>query len=372
MDSLTPVTVPSDPRPRGARPRLLAGLAIIVLAGGIGWLVYRWWFTGAKDAQTAGGNDAVLVVTARVIQQDVPFYAEGLGRVHPLNSVLVRSQVDGQIGEIAFQEGQEVHAGDLLVQIDPRTYQAAVAQAEAKRAQDVAQQDSARKILADNTALIAKGAIDQQSYDVQRAVVAQLEALVRADDAAVAAAGLQLEHTRITSPIDGRAGLRLVDRGNLVRASDPAGLVVINQVRPMAVVFTLPERSLPQIAGGLAADPARPPLAALAIDRDNQAVLDAGELAAVDNQIDETSGTIRCKAVFPNRSLGLWPGQFVNVRLLTATRKEALTVPASAVQPGPDGYFVFALRADQTVEVRLLKVAQIENGIAVIDRGLTV
>jgi multidrug efflux system membrane fusion protein len=370
---------PPAPRPPAAtrpptRNRLLTGTVVLLLIVGGAWAIHWWWFAAAnaKSAHTTADSDAVLVVTATVTRQDVPFYVEGLGRVRALNSVLLRSQVDGQISEIAFKEGQEVHAGDLLVQIDPRAYQAAVEQTAAKRAQDVAQRDSARKIHTGNTALLAKGAIDQQSFDVQQGVVLQLEALVQADEAAAAEASLQLEHTRITSPIDGRAGLRLVDRGNLVRASDPGGLVVINQVQPVTVVFTLPERSLAQITKGLSVDAGRPPITVLAIDRDNQAILDSGELAAVDNQIDETSGTIRSKALFPNARSGLWPGQFVNVRLLTETRKAALTVPAGAVQHGAGGTFAYLVRPDLTVEVRPLEVAQIEEGVAVIDHGLVV
>jgi len=179
-----------------------------------------------------------------------------------------------------------------------------------------------------------------------------------------------LERTRITSPIDGRAGLRLVDRGNLVHASDAAGLVMINQVQPIAVVFTLPEDQLQRLRLAPQADVAAPPLTAVASDRDNRAVLDTGRLAAIDNQIDESSGTIRCKALFDNPQLALWPGQFVNLRLLTETRSAALTVPAAAVQHGSDGYFVYVVRADLTAELRRVKVAQVENGVAVIDNGL--
>jgi multidrug efflux system membrane fusion protein len=312
-----------------------------------------------------------LVVTATATRRDVPFYAEGLGRVRALNTVLVRSQVDGQITEIAFKEGQEVRAGDLLVQIDPRPFEAALKQKASKCDQDQAQLDSARKILASDTTLQAKGMIDQQAFDVQQASVRALEALVAADEAAVGEAGLELEHTHITSPISGRAGLRMVDRGNLVHANDAAGLVVINEVQPITVTFTLPERQLQQIGGGRQPEGgAGSPLLATAFDQDYRGVLDAGQLAAVDNQIDEATGTIRCKALFPNEHLALWPGQFVNIRLLTETRKAVLTIPAAAIQQGTAGYFTYVVGRDLTVEPRPLKVAQIEGDVAVIDEGL--
>ena len=367
MDSRPPVPEPMPvSRPPSAGLRLAAGVVLLVLVAG-GWWAWQRRLPAAANAGRAAGADAALVTTARVVRQDVPFYAEGLGRVRALNTVLVRSQVDGPITEIAFKEGQEVRAGDLLVQIDPRSFEAAARQAAARLAQDQAQLDSAKKIFANNTALIAKGAIDQQAFDVQQASVRQLEAVVQADEAGVAEAALQLEHTRITSPIDGRAGLRMVDRGNLVHANDAAGLVVINQVQPIAVALTLPESELPRLGANLTTGEKAP---ATAFDRDNAAALDTGELAAVDNQIDETSGTIRCKAVFANARLTLWPGQFVNVRLQTGMRPAALTVPAGAVQHGPDGDFVYVVGARLTAELRPLKVARVGNGMAVIDAGL--
>jgi multidrug efflux system membrane fusion protein len=371
MDSRQPVieSATGQRRSPSGRNRVLTGAVLLLFVAGGCWMVQRRLSASAK-ANGPVAVDAVLVKTAQATRQDIPFFVEGLGRVRPPNTVLVRAQVDGQIAEIAFKEGQEVHTGDLLFRIDPRAYQAAVEQDAAKRAQDVAQRDSARKISAGNAALLAKGAIDQQSFDVQQAEVMRLEAVVQADEAALAEAQLQLERTRITSPIDGRAGLRLVDRGNLVHANDAAGLVVINQVQPIAVIVTLPERQLRQINVSPQADGTVPPLAVTAFDRDNQEVLDTGRLAAIDNQIEEASGTIRCKALFPNERLALWPGQFVNVRLLTETRKAALTVPASGVQQGADGYFTYVVRSDLTVELRPLKVAQVENGIAVVDEGL--
>lgn len=346
---------------------MLLGAGLVLAVMGAGW----FWQHHSNSAAKPVRSDAVLVVTALVTRRDVPVYAEGLGRVRPLNSVLVRSQVDGQIAEVAFHDGQEVHAGDLLVQIDPRSFEAVLRQRQAKREQDQAQLDSARRIYESNRTLRAKGAIDQQAFEVQEAATRQLEALVQADEAAVMEASVELEHTRITAPISGRAGLRLVDRGNLVRASDATGLVVINQVQPISVSFTLPERQFAQVTAAIrqAAGEASG-LAALAVDRDRRLTLDSGQLEAVDNQIDEASGTIRCKARFANEALALWPGQFVNIRLLVETKKAALVIPAAGIQQGPDGYFAYVAKSDHTAEFRALKGVQVVGGIATFEAGL--
>jgi membrane fusion protein, multidrug efflux system len=259
----------------------------------------------------------------------------------------------------------------LSLQIDPRPYQAALDQAVAKQNRDQAQLAYAEKIRNRDTGLFDKKILDRQSLDLQQATTAQLEALVKADEAAVANAKVQLEFTKITSPIDGRVGLRLIDRGNIVHANDQAGLAIITQLQPISVVFTLPESNLREITKRLRADATKEPFVVLAMDRENNQILDQGEFGAVDNQIDETTGTIKLKAVFQNRQLDLWPGQFVNVRLLVDTHRQALVLPSSAVNPGPNGDFVYVIRPDLTAEVRAVKIGFSEGGFTTIENGLT-
>ncbi len=239
-------------------------------------------------------------------------------------------------------------------------------QTEAKKAQDESQLANARLDLQRDAELVAQKIATQQAYDTQKALVGQLEATVKADQAAIDSAKVQLDYTTINSPLDGRTGIRLVDQGNIVHATDANGLVVITQLRPISVVFTLPEQSLTDIQKAMSSNE----VSVLAVDRDNTTQLGEGKLAVIDNQIDTTTGTIRLKATFANDDLRLWPGQFVNARLLLATRKDGLVVPASAVQRGPDGSYIFVIKDDQSVEVRPVKVAQIEKGEALIDQGL--
>jgi len=266
--------------------------------------------------------------------------------------------------KVAFAEGQDVKAGDLLAQIDPAPFRAALEQAEAKKAQDAAQVANARIEL--DRDLSAASAVARQVIDTQKALVDQLAAQVNADQAAIDSANIQLAYTTITSPLDGRTGLRLVDQGNIVHTTDANGLVVVTQLKPISVIFTLPEQNLPAIQK----EHATGDITVLAVDRDNRTVLASGKLAVIDNQIDPTTGTIRLKATFPNEDLRLWPGQFVNARLLLTTRKGGLVVPASVVQRGPNGAYAFVIKTDQTVAVQPIKVAQIENGEALIDEGL--
>jgi multidrug efflux system membrane fusion protein len=312
------------------------------------------------------GSFAVPIIPGVVQQKDVPIYLDGLGTVQAFNTVTVRTRVDGQVVKIAFVEGQDVHAGDVLAQIDPAPFQAQLDQNIAKKAQDEAQLAIARLTLNRDKELLTNKILAQQDYDTQQAMVDQLDATIRGDQAAIDNARVQLGYTTIAAPLDGRTGIRMVDQGNIVHANDSNGLVVITQLRPISVTFTLPEQNLQLIQQHL---PASGGLTALALDRDNRATLSEGKLAVIDNQIDITTGTIRLKATFANEDLKLWPGQFVNMRLLLETRQGPV-VPASVVQRGPDGEFAFVISNDLTAQVRKIKVAQIDRGQALIEEGL--
>jgi multidrug efflux system membrane fusion protein len=297
---------------------------------------------------------------------DVPIYLDGLGTVQAYNTVLVRSRVDGELVKVAFTEGQDVKIGDVLAQIDPAPYQATLDQAVAKKAQDEAQLANARLDLKRYADLLATDGTTQQTFDTQKSLVDQLEATVKADQAAIDSARVNLDYTTIRSPIDGRTGIRLVDQGNIVHASDTSGLVVLTQLRPISIVFTLPETALPK----LQLRRNQFDYAVIALARDDTNVLATGQLAVVDNQIDTTTGTIKLKANFANENLRLWPGQFVNTRLLLAIHTNGVVVPVSVVQRGPEGAFAFIVQDDGTAKMRPLKVAQIDNGLALIDNGL--
>jgi multidrug efflux system membrane fusion protein len=311
-------------------------------------------------------TNAVPVIAGTVEKKDVPIFLEGLGTVQAFNTVTVRSRVDGQVVRIAFVEGQDVHAGDLLAQIDPAPYQAQVDQNVAKKAQDEAELSVAQITLKRDAELLAGRILSQQDYDTQSALVSQLQAGVQADQAAIESARVNLAYTSITAPLDGRTGLRLVDQGNIVHANDTTGIVVLTQLRPISIVFTLPEQTLGQIQQQWKAGESLP---VYAVDRDNRTALGEGKLAVIDNQIDTSTGTLRLKGTFPNDDLRLWPGQFVNVRLLVNTRKDGTVVPASVVQRGPEGTFAFVLSNDVAL-VRSIKVAQIQQNQALIDEGL--
>jgi membrane fusion protein, multidrug efflux system len=338
----------------------------VVIAFGLLWLTSLRSSSAKSETE-----DAVPVVTETARRQDIPVYLNGLGSVQALNTVTVRAQIDGKIIKVNFQEGQDVRAGDLLMQIDPRPYQAALDQSLAKQNQDQAQLDYAQKVLSRDVELFDKRVLDPQSLDLQKATATQMAALVKADEAAVASAKVQLEFTKITSPIDGRVGLRLVDQGNIVHASDQAGLVIITQIRPIAVIFTLPESNLREVTKRVAANDGDQSLTVIATDQENNQILDQGELGAMDNQIDQATGTIKLKAIFKNRQLGLWPGQFVNIRLLVDTRKQALVVPANAVSEGPNGDFVYVIRPDLTAQVKTVKTGTSEAGFTIIENGVS-
>jgi multidrug efflux system membrane fusion protein len=319
---------------------------------------------------SSSGNkagNAVPVVAGKVQSRDTPIFLDGIGTAVAFNTVTVHAQVDGLLQSVAFHEGQDVLAGDLLAVIDPRTFQAQADEAKAKKAQDEAQLDNAQTTYDRSHTLLAKGMIDQQTVDTQKAAVDQFSAAVQADDAAIEQASVQLGYTRIVAPISGRAGIRQIDAGNIIHATDTNGLGVITQLKPISVIFTLPQQNWPQIQQLTSSDSQ---LTVVAFDRDSRAPIDQGVLSVVDNQIDTTTGTIKLKATFPNDKLALWPGQFVNVRLLVETRKNGLTVPASVIQRGPQGSYAFVIKADSTVEVRPVQVAQIDGGVALIDQGL--
>jgi multidrug efflux system membrane fusion protein len=347
---------------------VLLGLATVVVLGVRSSLRHRAAAgpKGPPGANRSGGMP-VPIIAGTVKAQDVPIYLDGLGTVQAFNTVTVRARVDGQVERIHFTEGQNVHTGDLLAQIDPAPFQAALDQALAKKAEDEAQLAVARLNLKRDMDLLASKIVAQQDYDTQKALVQQLEATVNADQAAVDNAKVQLNYTRITSPLDGRVGIRQVDQGNIVHANDSNGIVVITQLQPISVVFTLPEQDLADIQRH---NSSSEPLAVLAVDRNNRETLDQGQLAVVDNQIDTATGTLRLKATFSNTEYRLWPGQFVNARLLLTTRKEGLVVPAQVVQRGPEGSYAFVIQEDDTVAVRAVKVAQIQDGQALLDDGL--
>jgi multidrug efflux system membrane fusion protein len=308
------------------------------------------------------------VVAATVAQHDVPIYLTGVGTVIAFNTDVVRAQIQGQIISIDFTEGQQVHAGDLLAQIDPRPYQAQIEQFTANRDRDQAQLANAKANLNRYTPLEQKGFATSQLLDTQKAQVAQLESAVKADEALIDAANVQLSYTRLTSPINGVVGIRQIDVGNIISPSTTNGLVVVTQLQPISLIFTLPETDLPRIQQQQ--ELSKKPLTVLAYSQDNTIKLDQGTLGLVNNEILQTTGSIQLKANFPNADHRLWPGELVNARLLLNTRHDGLTVPASVVQQGPQGPYAYVINPDSSVAIRPVKVAQISDGQALIDSGL--
>ena len=371
MPGASPPTKGNDPRRPKASGGRLWGIILLcgLMVGGGMWWARRSSTPADKKGVGPGRMEVppVPVVAGTVAEKDVPIFLEGLGTVQAFNTVSIRARVDGQLKKVAFTEGQDVRAGDLLALIDPDPYRASMEQAAAKKGQDEALLANAQVDLKRYGDLLANEGVTQQVYDTQKALVNQLQAAVKADQAAVESAKVQLAYTTIVSPIDGRTGIRQMDEGNMVRANDSNGLVTITQLRPISVVFTLPQQTLGRIQKEAAAGG---DLAVLAVERDNTSVLGEGKLAVIDNQIDTTTATIKLKATFPNTELHLWPGQFVNARLLVTTRKASPVVPASVIQRGPDGAFAWVILDDQTVTNRAVKVAQIEQGEALIDEGL--
>lgn len=352
------------------RNKIIIGVvALLVLL--VAWSVVRARSNASGGAPSAGGRGGmtVPVVATDVTKRDVPVYLDGLGTVQAFNTVTVRARVDGALTKVSFTEGQDVKTGDELAIIDPRPFQASLDQALAKKATDEAQLGNAKVTFARNGELLAKKVLDQQTYDTSKYLVDQFTATVKSDQAAIESAQTQLDYTRIVSPIDGRVGIRQVDLGNIVHAADTNGLVVITQLRPISVVFTLPQQNLVEVNKAAA----KGSLKVLAVGRDNASSLGEGTLTVVDNQIDPNTGTMKLKATFPNESLSLWPGQFVNTRLLVNTIKDGIVVPAAVVQRGPQGSYAYVVKKPElTVEMRPITVQQIDSGVALISEGLAV
>jgi len=344
----------------------LIGAGLLALLLLLGWsLRQRQTSAGQRPAQAAA--PAVRATTMRVQQRDMPLYLSGIGTVSAMQSVTVRARIDGQLDKVSFVEGQDVVSGQLLAQLDPRTLQAQLAQAQAQKARDLAQLMNARRDLQRTVTLIRQDAATQQALDAQRAQVAQLEAALQSDDAQIHYAKVQLSFTRITAPISGRLGARLVDPGNIVHAADANGLVVINQIDPIAVAFTLPEESFQDINRALHEGR---PLPVLAFPRNSEQMLGQGHLTLLNNQIDTASGTVQLKGSFPNPAHTLWPGQYVNVRLVLGQHRQALTVPAAVVQRGPNGTYAYVVAPDNTVRTQPIEVVNIQEGTAIIGQGL--
>lgn len=337
-------------------------LGLIILASG-GAFLWRSHHSSASASHAAGDRPAPTVHVASVERRDVPVYVRGIGQVQPFNIVQIKSRVDGQIDKILFTEGQQVQAGDALIEIDPRPYQAAVGQAEGALAKDQAQLVSAKADLDRQSSLLQHGFASRQAFDQQQAAVGQLSASIRADQAALDAAKLNLQFATIRAPITGRIGKRLIDAGNVIHTADNNDLVEIVQVKPVNVLFTVPQDALPDIQAGQRAGS----LVVEARTGNDQKRLAEGKLTLIGNQIDPQTGTIELKALFENADEVLWPGQFLNARVVTSIRKDAVTVPMAAIQTGIRGKFVYVLdRAVSTVAPRDVSVLQSVHGLAVV------
>jgi multidrug efflux system membrane fusion protein len=355
--------------------RVLLAIGALALVGAFAWAYQAGKLPGfpAKDqgaptARSGGsrGDQITTVTAAKVHVDDVPVTIDAVGTVQALNTVTIRTQVDGRLMRLAFTEGQDVRKGDILAEIDPALYQAQYDQAVAKKAQDEANLANARVDLARYEKLVVGNYASKQQHATQKATVIQLEALVRADKAAIDNAKTTLDYATIRSPIDGRAGIRLVDVGNILHASDQTGIVVITQLKPIYVVFTLPQQALPAVQKAQAQGRAK----VVALGPDNATAIENGELTVIDNQIDQQTGTVRLKATFANPKLSLWPGQFVNVRLMLDTLKSVVVAPSPAVQRGPSGAFVYVLGPDDIAIMREVTTGRQDEKIAVIASGL--
>jgi multidrug efflux system membrane fusion protein len=340
-------------------------LAAAIAAGG---LYFAHNQALEKASATTPAPPPVPIVAGMVAQHDVPIYLTGVGTVIAYNTDVVRAQIQGQLISINFTEGQKVHAGDLLAQIDPRPYQALIDQYTGNLQRDQAQLKNAEANLSRYTTLGDKGWATPQLVETQQAQVGELQAAIKSDQALIDAANVQLSYTRLTSPIDGVVGIRQIDVGNIISPSNTNGLVVVTQLDPISLIFTLPETNLPQIEQQRQI--INTPLNVLAYTQDDKTLLDKGVLGLVNNEILQTTGSIQLKANFPNKSNRLWPGQLVNARLLLDTRHNGLTVPAAVVQQGTNGPYAYVVNPDNTVAIRSIKVAQISDGQALVDSGL--
>src|SRR6202048_574541 len=339
-------------------------LTAVLAAGGLWYLMHN----PLEKVDATPAPPTAPIVAGTVAQHDVPIYLTGVGTVIAYNTYVVRAQIQGQIISINFTEGQTVHAGDLLAQIDPRPYQALIDQYTGNLERDQAQLINAQANLTRYTQLGDKGWATPQLIETQKAQVGQLQAAIKADKALIDAAKVELSFTRLTSPIDGVVGIRQIDVGNIISPSTANGLVVVTQLDPISLIFTLPETVLPQIQQQQ--QKTKTPLPVIAYSQDDTVRLDQGVLGLVNNEILQTTGSIQLKANFPNKSNRLWPGELVNARLLLDTRHDGLTVPASVVQQGPQGTHAYVVNPDNTVAIPPVKVAQISDGQALIDSGL--
>ncbi len=343
---------------------ILGGIALLIAAG----LVFHSTQHGAAAAQSRSAPPPAAPVTAgTAIARDMPIYVRGLGTVQAYNSVSVKSRVDGTIVKVDFTEGQEIKKGDMLFEIDPRPFQAALAQAQASLARDQAQLGNAQRNANRDKPLVGKEFISRQQFDTDNTSATALEATAASDKAAIEAAQLNLDYADIRSPIDGRTGARQVDIGNLVHASDNTALVTITQLKPIFVSFTAPQNELDairqaQIKGSVPAE---------AWSQGEQRQIAKGALTLIDNQIDAATGTIHLKASFDNPDEALWPGEFVDMRLQVETLKDAVTVAARSIQAGPNGSYLFVIKPDNSVEQRTVTVAETENDLAVVSKGLS-
>jgi membrane fusion protein, multidrug efflux system len=351
---------------RSLRIWTLIAVSLSVVAG-VGWLAAHHFGAPAPTRESRSAVRASVPVTVVIAtRSDLPIYLTGLGTVQASYTVAIHSQIDGKLEDVNFVEGQHVKKGDVLARIDPRLYQAALDQAKAKRAQNAALLLGAEKDFVRAKTLAEKNAGSQQNVDQQQTKVEQLKASIEADDAAIATAQTQLDYTTITAPSDGRIGVRQVDPGNLIRASDTGAIATLVLVRPSAVSFTLPARVLNDVREAMA----RGPVEVTAFDQDNRRVLGNGTLLLIDNLINQAAATIRLKAMFPNDDESLWPGDFVNARLLLEIRKNALVIPSGAVQRGPQGLFAWVVNEKNTAQVRKIEVDPTTGNLTVITSGL--
>ncbi|RFB69598.1 efflux RND transporter periplasmic adaptor subunit [Herbaspirillum sp. 3R11] len=352
------------------RSTLLISAAVLIAIGGGAWSLFHRADAVAASKEQAQQAPSISVTTVQVQERDIPLYLSGVGTVTANASVVVKVRIDGQLDKVGFTEGQDVKAGQLLAQIDPRALQAQLAQVQAQQARDQAQLTNAKIDLQRYTTLRQQDAATQQQLDTQKALVAQLEAAVKTDEAQISYAKVQLGYTTINAPISGRVGARLVDPGNIVHASDANGLVIINQIDPITVQFTLPEEAVPAI--NRAQLSSHKPLKVTAYARTSNEPLATGTLILLNNQIDTTSGTVQLKARFTNQQHTLWPGQYVNVNLQMDDHAPALTLPAAAIQRNQQGTYVYIVKADETVAIQPVKVTRIQDAIAVLSQGLEV
>src|ERR1051325_7067499 len=342
---------------------VFVGLGLLILCAG---LVWRFAPLGRNTTANARAPQQVPVMAGTAETRNVPVYVEGLGSVQAFNTVTVKARVDGQITKVFFREGQEVKAGDSLFQIDPRPFETVLEQAQANKEKDEAQLQSAQLDLERTTKLLAQNFQTRQAYDQQQATVGQLQASVKADQAQIANARLNIDYALVRAPIDGRTGARLVDVGNLVQSTQNANLVSITQIKPIFVSFTVPATRLDDIRK----NQAKQPLKVIAYAQDGKTALAQGVLTLIDNQVDVATGTIHLKAQFDNADEPLWPGEFVDARIVLAIREDAVTVPEQAVMQGPNGSYVYVLKEDDTAQRRMVKIAATQEGIAVVGDGL--